>query len=236
MPRRRVTAIPLSLVQDSLAVPSLARCPQGLLSPSSRLHHCRGIRPAPLLTCSVLLRCYRGGDARAVLAGPALAIVLGVAHPTVGTLGAAVTAAEVADIGRGAALPIGAREALAVVVGRASLPVAAVVGAVALARGAATAAAGAGAVLAVDVGAADGRVRAFGAAGAAALVGGVARGATGGIDAGEVLAIGAARTALTVAAAVRAVPVTRGATAAVAGARSRSGSPCCRRKCWRPDT
>ena len=147
----------------------------------------------------------------------ALAIALGVAHPTVGTLGAAVAAAQVADIARGAARPVGAGEALAVVVGRASLPVAAMVGAVALARRAAAPPAGTGAVLAVGVGAADGRVRAFGAAGAAALVGGVARGATRGIDAGEVLAIGAARTALTVAAAVRAVSVTRGATAAVAG-------------------
>jgi hypothetical protein len=107
---------------------------------------------------------------------------------------------------------------LAVVAGRAALPVLALVRAVPIATGAAAALTGTSPALAVIVASADARVWTFDAAFTAALVAHVARRATLVLDARGAFAIVARRAALGLLATVRAVPIAAGTAAALAGA------------------
>lgn len=124
-----------------------------------------------------------GRATRSLIAQPALAVVVAAARARIRTFDAAVAAALLAEIARGATLLVDAREVFAVVAGGATLPVLAMVHAVPIATRAATAFAGTRRALAVVVAVATARVRTFDATVAAALVGEVARRATLPVDA-----------------------------------------------------
>lgn len=121
---------------------------------------------------------WAGCAARSVVAHPALAVGVAAAAASVWTFAAAGAAALVTDIARGATLALDAREAFAVVTGRATLRVLATVPAVPVALRAAAALTGTRPALAVIVAGAALGVRALHATVAATPATEIARGAT----------------------------------------------------------